>query len=448
MKPNLIFVFGDQHRQCDIGCAGNRQVQTPAMDALAQEGMFFPNTFTNIPLCVPARGCLLTGKYPLNHKAVSNDLPLPLSETGIAEVFKSAGYATGYIGKWHLGGMPRDKFIRPEMRFGFDDWLGWNCHHNYFNAPYHDSVGNQMQIEGYEPDFQTEYAIQYCREHADEPFCLYMSWGPPHNPYEHVPQHYKAMYPPEQLQLRPNAVDTPQIREDIAGYYAHITALDENLGRLMHALDELGIAQNTIIVYTSDHGDMLGSQGHVRKERPWDESIRIPFIIRWPGKIPAGVTRNTLLSLVDFMPSLLSLCGLEVPEGVEGRDLSAAMRNETLEEPEAVLLQIPLHGSEGVNAGLQEWRGIRTHRYTYARHQDGTDWLLYDNYADPYQLNNLINNQNSQQLKTELEVALKRWLIQINDPFLPGLEHIRQLGLSELWNISEQRFGGRNPRWA
>ena len=110
-KPNLIFVFGDQHRQCDVGCAGNPQVQTPYMDQLAQEGMFFPNTFTNVPICVPARGCLMTGKYPLNHKAVSNDLPLPLSETGIAEVFKADGYETGYIGKWHLGGMPRDKFI-------------------------------------------------------------------------------------------------------------------------------------------------------------------------------------------------------------------------------------------------------------------------------------------------------------------------------------------------
>ncbi len=448
MRPNLIFVFGDQHRHCDVGCAGNRQVQTPAMDRLAQEGMFFPNTFTNIPLCVPARGCLLTGKYPLSHKALSNDLPLPLSETGIAEIFKAAGYATGYIGKWHLGGMPRDRFITPEMRFGFDDWLGWNCHHNYFNAPYHDNGGNRMQIEGYEPDFQTTRAIEYCREHSDEPFCLYMSWGPPHNPYEHVPEHYKAMYPPELLQLRPNTEDTPQIRQDIAGYYAHITALDENLGRLMRALDDIGIAENTVLIYTSDHGDMLGSQAHVRKERPWDESIRIPFIIRWPEKIPAGGTRQTLLSLVDFMPSLLSLCGLEVPEGVEGRELSAAMRNETIEEPESVLLQIPLHGSEGFNAGLKEWRGIRTHRYTYARHHDGTDWVLYDNQNDPHQLNNLINNKQAQALKAELEATLQKRLREINDPVLPGLEHIRQLGLSELWNSSEQRFGGRNPRWA
>ena len=297
-KPNLIFVFGDQHRQCDVGCAGNPQVQTPAMDQLAQEGMFFPNTFTNVPICVPARGCLMTGKYPLNHKAVSNDLPLPLTETGIAEVFKEAEYATGYIGKWHLGGMPRDKFITPEMRFGFDHWIGWNCHHNYFNAPYHDSDGNQMQIEGYEPEFQTDQAIQYCRDHVDEPFCLYMSWGPPHNPYEHVPERYKEMYPPDQIQLRPNATDTPATRKDISGYYAHITALDENLARLMTALDELGIADDTILVYTSDHGDMLGSHGHVRKERPWEESARIPFMIRWPRRIPAGVTRDTLLSQI------------------------------------------------------------------------------------------------------------------------------------------------------
>jgi arylsulfatase A-like enzyme len=447
-KPNLIFVFGDQHRQCDVGCAGNPQVQTPAMDQLAQEGMFFPNTFTNVPICVPARGCLMTGKYPLNHKAVSNDLPLPLSETGVAEVFKDAGYATGYIGKWHLGGMPRDKFITPEMRFGFDHWVGWNCHHNYFNAPYHDSDGNHKQIEGYEPDFQTDQAIQYCREHVDEPFCLYMSWGPPHNPYEHVPERYKEMYPPEEIQLRPNAVDTPATRKDLSGYYAHITALDENLGRLMTALDELGIADDTILVYTSDHGDMLGSHGHVRKERPWEESSRIPFMIRWPQRIPAGVTRDTLLGLVDFMPSMLSLCDLPIPDGVEGIDLSEAMFGKTIDEPQSVCLGVPLHGSEGFNFGIREWRGVRTHRYTYARHYDGKGWMLYDNDNDPYQLNNLIDDEDSQELRAELEADLQQWLTRINDPFLPGLEHIRQLGLSELWNISEQRFGGRNPRWA
>ena len=211
------------------------------------------------------------------------------------------------------------------------------------------------------------------------------------------------MYPPEDIQLRPNTVDTPATREDISGYYAHITALDENLGRLMAALDELGIAEDTILVYTSDHGDMLGSHGHVRKERPWDESARIPFMIRWPRSIPAGVTRDTLLSLVDFMPSMLSLCDLPIPEGVEGIDLSDAMLGETIDEPESVCLGVPLHGSEGFNFGIREWRGVRTHRYTYARHHDGTGWLLYDNDNDPYQLNNLIDDADAQDLRAELE---------------------------------------------
>ncbi|MCG9127219.1 sulfatase [Candidatus Poribacteria bacterium] len=447
-KPNLVFVFGDQHRQCDVGCADNPQVQTPAMDQLAQEGMYFPNTFTNVPICVPARGCLMTGKYPLNHKAVSNDLPLPLSETGIAEIFKDDGYATGYIGKWHLGGVPRNKTITPEMRFGFDHWVGWNCHHNYFNAPYHDSDGNQFKIEGYEPDFQTDKAIEFFKDYADDPFCLYLSWGPPHNPYEHVPEHYKEMYPPDEIQLRPNAVDTPNTRRDLSGYYSHITALDENLGKLMSALDEIGIAEDTILVYTSDHGDMIGSHGHVRKERPWDESSRIPFMIRYPKRIPAGVTRETLLSLVDFMPSMLSLCGLSIPDGVEGIDLSDAMLGQTIDEPESVFLGVPLHGGEGNNWGLKEWRGIRTHQHTYARQYDGTGWLLYDNDADPYQMNNLIDDSDSQTIRKELESELQKWLTRTNDPFLPGLDHIRELGLADLWNTSEEFLGGKNPRIA
>ena len=256
------------------------------------------------------------------------------------------------------------------------------------------------------------------------------------------------MYPPDQIQLRPNATDTPATRKDISGYYAHITALDENLGRLMTALDELGIADDTILVYTSDHGDMLGSHGHVRKERPWDESARIPFMIRWPRGIPAGVTRDTLLSLVDFMPSMLSLCDLPIPAGVEGIDLSEAMLGRTIDEPQSVFLGVPLHGSEGFHFGIREWRGVRTHRHTYARHYDETGWLLYDNDNDPYQMNNLINDADSQGLRAELETELQEWLTRVNDPFLPGIEHIRQLGLSELWNISEQRFGGGKPRWA
>ncbi|MBI1926389.1 sulfatase [Candidatus Poribacteria bacterium] len=454
-SPNFIFVFSDQHRYCDMGCAGNPDVITPNMNRLAREGTHFTHTISNVPLCVPARGCIMTGKHPLSHKAVSNDLPLPLSETGIAQVFKGAGYQTGYIGKWHLGGMPRDKFITPEMRFGFDYWAGWNCHHNYFNAHYHDSDGSCIPIVGYEPDFQTDLAIQYCKAHADEPFCLYLSWGPPHNPYEQVPEQYRAMVNPEAITLRPNAEGAN--RTAIANYYAHITALDANLGRLMGALDDLGIADDTILVYTSDHGDMLGSHGEVRKERPWEESIRVPFLIRWPGKIPAGVSRDTLLSIVDFVPTFLSLCGLPIPEGIQGVDLSRVALNPDLigtvlgnviDEPESVLLEIPLPGGEGFGGGVREWRGVRTRRYTYARFQDGEAWVLYDNVADPYQLRNLIDAPDYRAVRNELEAELLVWLNRIEDRFLPGLEHIRELGLAELWNISEQKFGGKKPRWA
>ncbi|MCZ6677715.1 MAG: sulfatase [Candidatus Poribacteria bacterium] len=445
-SPNFLLVFSDQHRYCDMGCAGNPDVITPNMDELAQEGTHFTHTISNIPLCVPARGCIMTGKHPLSHKAVSNDLPLPLSERGIAQVFKEAGYQTGYIGKWHLGGMPRDKFMTAEMRFGFDYWAGWNCHHNYFDAQYHDSDGNRIAIDGYEPDLQTDLAIQYCREHADEPFCLYLSWGPPHNPYEQVPVQYQVMYDPGRLTLRPNAEGAN--RDDLAGYYAHITALDANLGRLMKALEELGMAEDTILVYTSDHGDMLSSQGEVRKERPWEESIRVPFLIRWPGTVPAGVSRDTLLSIVDFAPTFLSLCGLPIPADVQGLDLSEAIRGQTIDEPNSVLLEIPLPGGEGFGGGIREWRGVRTRRHTYARFQDGAGWVLYDNLADPYQRYNRIADPAYQSIRDELEAELRGWLRRIGDRFLPGLDHIRELGLAELWNISEQRFGGNHPRWA
>jgi len=152
--------------------------------------------------------------------------------------------------------------------------------------------------------------------------------------------------------------------------------------------------------------------------------------------------------VLGTLPVAWPVGDLQIPEGVEGIDLSEAMLGNTIDEPQSVLLEVPLHGSEGFNFGIREWRGVRTHRYTYARHYDGTGWLLYDNDNDPYQINNLIDDEDSQDLRTELEADLQRWLTRVNDPCLSGLDHIRQLGLSELWNISEQRFGGRNPRWA
>jgi len=444
-KPNLLFIYTDQMRGQAMGCAGNSQVKTPNIDRLASQGVMFTNAVANCPVCTPNRGVLLTGRYPLSHKAVANDLPLPPDDASWGNVLRDAGYRTGYIGKWHLDGVPRDKFTPPgERRHGFDYWAAWNCSHAYFNARYFRDDPVAISVDGYEPDHQTDLAIDFLREQSDQPFFLLLSWGTPHAPYQLVPEEYRRLYDPESLELRSNCKEPD--RRALADYYAAITALDHNVGRLMSALDEANLTQETIVIFTSDHGDMLWSQDHVKKERPWEESIIVPFIIRYPGVTAAGKTHDVLLSTVDVMPSLLSLMNTPIPNNVEGVDLSAALRGEPCDGPDSAFLTIPVPVDQAVAAGISEWRGVRTKRHTYARWKDGSGWVLYDNEADPYQLRNLIDDPNSISLRTELERELQRHLNQIGDGFMPWQDHIKELGLQEAWRKREAFMHPKNPR--
>jgi arylsulfatase A-like enzyme len=457
-RPNLLFVFADQMRGMDMGCAGNDQVQTPNMDRLASEGALFTHAYANCPVCTPSRATILTGRYPLSHRALANDLPLPTSEVTIAELLRESGYRTGYIGKWHLDGVPRSRFTPPgPRRGGFDFWAAWNCAHSYFNGKLYRDTPEPIKLEGYEPVGQTDLAIRFLKEDDGRPFCLFLSWGPPHAPYDQVPERYKSLYDPAQIRLRPNVRPKPprpfkditggrDPKTTIAHYYAHITALDEQLGRLLKALEELNLDEDTIVVFTSDHGDMLWSQGMAKKEQPWEESIQIPFIIRWRGRIPAGHRCDMLISTVDFAPTLLGLMGFEVPGYMEGMDLSHIVLGEKEDEPESVFLTGPVIVDQGLHQGIREWRGVRTKRYTYARWFDGEGWVLYDNEADPYQLNNLIDSPQLASIRDELESMLQGWLKRTGDGSLPWDELIRRLGLSELWNARERELHPKNPR--
>jgi len=459
--PNILLIFADQMRGMDMGCAGNPDVITPNMDRLAEEGMYFPKAYANDPVCTPSRGSLLTGVYPLSHLAIANDLPISTSVPSIGRILKDTGYRTGYVGKWHLDGVPRDKFTPPgPRRLGFDDfWAVWECSHDYFNAYYYRDTPEPVPIKGYEPIGQTDLAIEFIEESLRKkmPFFLVLSWGPPHDPYWMVPEEYRSKYKPDKLTLRPNVkLDTKKLlgpkdaefspKETIANYYSAITALDEQLGRILDFLDENNLSKNTILIFTSDHGDMLWSQGMMKKEQPFEESISIPFIIRWPGHIPAGKKSNSLLSIVDIAPSILGLIKIKTPTGIEGADLSRIMLGCEENGPSSVFLMEVISTDEGYMQGIGEWRGIRTARYTYARWQNGEGWILYDNEADPYQLENLINSPKYKNIKEEMEAILQWWLKYTKDPFLKGEEHIRQLGLEKLWNEREIYMHPDNPR--
>ena len=447
-RPNIIFVFADQMRSHVLGCYGNEQVATPHFDRIGQEGARFQNAISAWPVCSPFRAMLMTGLYPLHNGTVTNDTAPRDDLPTIATVCRANGYDTGYIGKWHLE-WKRDPFVPTERRRGFDFWASRNCSHQYFDSFYCGDTPDHVPLAGYEPEAQARMAADYIRQLRDRPFCLFLSWGPPHGPYI-APDPYMQQFPAEALGLRQNVAEADTVHELLAtdpstlsekvrkqrgnwretleddarfrerclqGYCASTRALDDCMGMLLRALDETGLAENTILVFSSDHGDMMGSHRMISKQMPHEESISIPFLLRYPGKVPAGVTTDALLSPVDIMPTLLALAGLECPAGIDGRDFSAAAMGTGSDQREAVLLMKLLPGGNPwIANGVTTWRGVRTKRHTYARLLDRGPWLLFDNEADPYQMQNLIDRPEHAVLRDRLDDLTAELMKKADDP--------------------------------
>ena len=406
---------------------GNPDVRTPNLDRLASEGVLFRNHFANSPVCCPARAIILTGKYAHTNGMIANDLRLRESETSTAEVFSLAGYRTGFVGKWHLdGGLRQPGWIPPgARRQGFEFWAANQVSHAHFDTHYFRDEPEPIPIRTFESEVWIDLGIEFLREtrNDERPFFLTVQMGPPHDPYI-APDEYMAMYDPETITLRPNFAGdesdrdlepNPYIRtpgrKEIAAYYAMVTAVDEHVGRILDELDDLGLRDSTVVVVSSDHGDMLGSHGARLKRKPWEESIRVPGIGRHPGGA-TGVSTDALFSHVDIAPTLLALCGLEVPPEMQGSDLSDVIVDHTEGGPDAAYFQIfgPFRAG-GVERG---WRGIRTRRYMYARTREAP-WVLYDLEADPYELNNLVGDPAAAGTLAAMEAELESWMERTGD---------------------------------
>jgi len=435
-KPNVVFVFADQWRQQATGYAGNPNVKTPNLDTLAQTSVNFTHAVSGCPVCSPYRASLLTGQRPLTHGVFVNDVYLQPQATSIANAFSASGYDTAYIGKWHVDGHDRSNYIPRERRLGFDYWKVLECTHNYNHSPYYAGDSDEkLYWEGYDAIAQTRDAEAYIRNlDKDQPFLLMLSWGPPHAPYGTAPEEYRQLYNADTIALRPNVPPelAPKAREWLAGYYAHCSALDACMGDLLNTLKVCNLSDNTILVFTSDHGDMLGSQGHMKKQRPWEESIRVPFLLRYPD-LTGWQPRETdaLIEAPDIMPTLLGLCNVPIPDSVEGTDFSDYITNGNALSDEAVLLTCPHpFGQWDIrNHGGKEYRGLRTRRYTYVRDRQGP-WLLYDIDIDPYQMRNLAHDPEFSAIRNELDEALQKKLDEQMDQFLPGRDYIEKWGYS------------------
>jgi arylsulfatase A-like enzyme len=433
LAPNVLFILADQWRAQAFGFAGDPNVKTPHLDRLAGQSVRFINAIAGMPVCCPTRASLLTGQRPLTTGVFMNDVPLNPRAITLAKVLRGAGYDTAYIGKWHLDGDGRSRFIPQERRQGFDYWKALECTHDYNHSYYYADGPERLSWNGYDAIAQSEDAAKYLRARASspKPFLLFLAWGPPHDPYSTAPEKYRALYSPAKVKLPSNVPEAMRdtARELLAGYYAHCTALDDCLGALLLVLKETGLEQNTLLVFTSDHGDLLGSHGGRNKQQPFDECVRVPLLLRWPAGLGTrGRKLEALINSEDFMPTILGLCGVSIPQTVEGLDYSDYLRGGKDPSDGATLISCAApFGQWTRKAGGREYRGVRTLRYTYVRDLSGP-WLLFDDQKDPGQINNLAGTPGCAELQTQLEATLNRKLAEAHDLFLPARDYIGKWG--------------------
>ncbi len=460
-RPNIIWVFGDQHRGCATGYAGDPNLHTPHLDRMATEGTVFRNAVAGTPLCCPFRGSLLTSRYP-HHCIPGHQDPMPDGMPTVADAFNHAGYDTAWFGKWHVDGFkeqtgrPAFHTVPRERRGGFNYWMGYENNLSGFDCWLHghDQSGNEVErfrLDGYETDGITNLLIDYLEGKSTEgqavrgkegidladpdPFFAALSVMPPHNPFI-APAEWMERHTPGSIQLRPNVPPDEGIREqaarELAGYYAMIENLDHNLGRLREALDRLGLYENTIILFFSDHGDMMGSHGQMRKTSVYQESLNIPFVVG--GGIPFygsdGLVKpqvlNHPINHVDIAATSLGLCGIEPPAEMAGFNYAPHIGwtdQEAPPPPESAYLQYCKPSRYG-RCIDRPWRGIVTAdgwKYACFEYQP---WVLFDLNADPYEFNNRAFYRMSHARQHQLQAQLQEWIEKTGDEFqLPEMGH-------------------------
>lgn len=457
-KPNLLIVMSDQHSYDMLGCYGNTQVKTPNLDQFASEGVRFSHSFTNQPVCTPFRGMILSGMHPLKNGAFVNDVPLLPNETKLlGQVLKEEGYQTAYIGKWHLLGGDRKRPI-PEgpLRYGFDLVQTNNCHVDYRPGKcfYWNEEGERSFFEQWEVYGQTRQALDYLDQvDPDKPFALIVSWHPPHDwgkfKGEDGKMHYRYetidelmdIYTRDSIQVRPGMESTPDLRRMYHGHMAMVSGVDRAFGMLMDKLDSMGVMDNTLTLFTADHGDMLESHQAIKpKQYPHDYSARIPMMIKYPEKIKEPYVSDLLVGALDIMPTVLSLLDIESEQNYDGQDLSSSI----LTKDEDAVAYIPIWNYRRGVTDNSSWRGVVTKSYTFAMtnpekdtlEEGGRLWqlsnVLFDRQQDPHQLNNLYDSPEKQQQQAKLEAMTMDWMKKYRDEFYNAADFL-ELQSTEDW---------------
>ncbi len=443
-RPNVIWIFGDQHRGQALSCAGDPNVHTPNLDRMANHGARFTQAVAGCPLCSPFRGSLLTSRYP--HEAVpAHNAPMPDGMPTVAQPFNQAGYDTAWFGKWHVDGSAtkhdrRMVVVPPDRRGGFKTWLGYECINGAWEVWIHGHQNGQEvplhRLADFETDSLTDLLLDYIRQRApqddaragtgralaSQPFFAALSVQPPHDPYV-APARFMGRHNAGSLQLRPNVPNLPWVTErcrpELAGYYGMIENLDYNVGRVLDLLCRTGLDRSTYVLFFSDHGDMHGSHGRFHKHVPYAESLHIPMLILGPGpKYESSIgTWDMPINHVDIAPTSLGLANLAKPAWMRGYDYSSGLvRAERLvptDMPESAYCQL-VSNCPGVG---RPWRAVVTRDGWKYAVTDAAPWLLFNTREDPYEQTNLVFNPLFKQQRQRLHELLGQWITKVDDPF-------------------------------
>ncbi len=470
-KPNLLIICTDEHNFRTLGCYREQlseeqafvwgqgvAVETPNIDSLANEGALCTSFYGTTPLCGPSRASLMTGLYPhatgvpINNESLTDDM------VTFAEVLRREGYKTGYIGKWHLDGMAKPGWA-PARKFGWEDnrYLYNRGHWKNLtdtqegprvNAPIGANGEPTYELgdadeESYTTDFLTNRTIEFIASHKDKPFCVMLSIPDPHQP-DTVRPPYDSMYShfdyetPKTLfkdsSARPDwivgnekdAVDESLFqKEDMAGYFGMVRLIDDNVGKLLRFLKDQSLDEKTLVVFVSDHGDLLGEHSRLNKRLPYEGSAIAPLIVKYPGKIPAGKIIHSAMTTADFPTTILSLLGAaSFPRAVHGRDLSAQFLSET-----SVVRNEDVTYMRGVMSPLGPppyWVAAVSDRYKFVVGKREAPWLI-DLEEDPDELINYYGNPDYQSIAREYSSALSRLLIETGDPAMEDPDITRWL---------------------
>lgn len=481
-QPNIVMIFSDQQRVDTIGAYGRSpygvRVKTPNLDKLAQDGIRFDNAYTPCPLCSPARASFLTGTYPHTHKTMTNVSLHPLdNQIGpeddiLFSGLKQAGYKIGYVGKWHVN---NDK---TPADFGCDDFIGLGDYAKYRKelgvpvAPeseyYETAMGasgtDPIALEHCRPAYLTDNAIRLMEEYSqnqDQPFMVRLDFHGPHFPMV-IPEPYASMYDPADIQPIPSFYDDlsqkPPVQKIktrhwqtdfmnwsdwqpiIAKYFGEVTLLDDQIGRVLDTIDRLGLRENTLVVFSTDHGDLMGAHKIWDKAYTlYDDNTHVPLIARWPGQIaPGSVCGKFVSHTVDIAPTLLDAAGACIPAGIQGTSWVPLFRGEAQDRPDYVVSEF--HGS---HMGFYSIRMVRTEKYKYNFHSCAED-ELYDLENDPYETKNLTGCPGFEKITGEMRLRLVEWMAQTGDHLY---NQYMVYFLTGDWDLAHQAPGRAKTKW-